>query len=64
MSDKLSNDIYCNKAINESRKDEIELKIDTNDVDEYTIRVYGLYYNVAYFNNAGSFGGLHYFYQN
>ena len=62
MSDTLCDDIYDNKAINLSRKDTIELKIETTDIDDSIIRIYGIHYNVAYFNSSGTFGGLGYTY--
>ena len=58
MSDTLCDDIHDNKAINLNRKDTIDLKIETTDIDEYTIQTYGINYNVAFFKSSGSFGGL------
>ena len=62
MSDTLSDDIYDNKAINVSRKDTIELKIETTDIDDSTIRIYGIHNNVVYFISSSIFGGLGYTY--
>ena len=58
MIDTLCDDIYGNKAINLSRKDTIDFKIETADIDEYTGQIYGINYNVAFFNSSGSFDGL------
>ena len=43
-------------VINLTKKDTIDLKIEITDMEGYTIRIYGIHYNVAYFNSSGGFG--------
>lgn len=55
MGDELNDNIYTNPTVNLSRVENAILKIDTNQEEEFIVRVYAVNYQIASFS-GGMFG--------
>ena len=70
ISRELCDDIYEHKEIQSAlertevnqRNNIMKLIVETTDVEKYTIRIYGIYYGIAYFDNTDLFLGFHHTY--